>query len=183
MPKRSANTKMKLLDAADHIVLSQSASRLTLDAVAQEAEVSKGGLLYHYPNKDALISGMIARLIKSFESALIQQADQDDDRAAWLRAYAQITLDPQLSQAETSAGILAAVAANPSLLDPLRERYRAWQEQIESGGIDPSLATVIRLAADGLWFAELMGLSPLSDERRQQVLKTLEELIDYGISD
>ena len=36
-------------------------AKLTLEAVAKEAGVSKGGLLYHFSNKEALIEGMIVR--------------------------------------------------------------------------------------------------------------------------
>jgi AcrR family transcriptional regulator len=45
----------------EQLVADQGASSLTLDAVAQAAGVSKGGLLYHYPNKDALLAAMIER--------------------------------------------------------------------------------------------------------------------------
>jgi len=36
------------------------------------------------------------------------------------------------------------------LLDPLRERFQAWQQAIERDGMDPVRATVVRLAANGL---------------------------------
>jgi len=37
----------RILDAAEQLVAHQGASNLTLEAVAQAASVSKGGLLYH----------------------------------------------------------------------------------------------------------------------------------------
>ncbi len=172
------DTKQKLLDAADQVVLSQGARRLTLEAVAGEAAVSKGGLLYHFPNKDALISGMIARLIANFESALAQHAGGETNPTAWLRAYVQTTFDPQFSQAEASAGILAAVANNPTLLNPLREQYQIWQQIIEASDLDPIMATILRLAADGLWFTELLELSAIDNKRRAETLQTLMRLLD-----
>ena len=50
---------------------------------------------------------------------------------------------------EVGAGLVAAATTNPRLLDPLRERFQAWQQAIESDGIEPARATVIRLAVDG----------------------------------
>jgi Transcriptional regulator len=35
---------------------------MTLEAVAARANVSKGGLLYHFPSKDALVLGMVSRI-------------------------------------------------------------------------------------------------------------------------
>jgi hypothetical protein len=41
---------------------------------------------------------------------------------------------------------------------------------------DPVDATVVRLAADGLYYAELFGLAPPSGRLRRQVRARLEEL-------
>jgi hypothetical protein len=43
-------------------------------------------------------------------------------------------------------------------------------------GIDPVDATLVRLAADGLWFANLLGLAPPTGKRRAELLKRLEAL-------
>ncbi|EAE2866200.1 TetR family transcriptional regulator, partial [Listeria monocytogenes] len=51
--------KNNLLTAASEIVKEEGVVKLTLEAVAQRAGVSKGGLLYHYPSKEALIKGMV----------------------------------------------------------------------------------------------------------------------------
>ena len=179
MTKKTMNQKQKhLLDAAGQIVQTQGPGRLTLAAVAKEANVSKGGLLHYFPNKNALIEGLIVQLIDAFEVSVTQKAASSDDPTAWLRAYINTTFDPQLSQAEGSAGILAAVANNPELLAPLYERYQQWQHQIENSDIDPALATVLRLAADGLWFSELLGFGVLDEEKRAATLQTLIRLLD-----
>lgn len=43
--------RTQMLEAAIQIVNEQGTDSLTLDAVAKRAEVSKGGLLYHFKNK------------------------------------------------------------------------------------------------------------------------------------
>src|SRR3954470_23063844 len=63
-PRRTrANSRDRILDAAGEIVGEVGAGKLTLDAVAQRAGLSKGGLLYNFPSKDALLSGMLERMI------------------------------------------------------------------------------------------------------------------------
>ena len=63
-------------------------SGLTLEAVAREAGVSKGGLLYHFPSKEALISGMIGRLVEGFTEALGRELAREEVSGSgrWLRA-------------------------------------------------------------------------------------------------
>jgi AcrR family transcriptional regulator len=45
---RSTNSREKLLDAAEVVVMERGANSMTLDAVAAQANVSKGGLLYQF---------------------------------------------------------------------------------------------------------------------------------------
>ena len=63
----SSGTRERLLEAAEWLTLRDGVAKMTLDAVSREAGVSKGGLLYHFPTKDALIGGMIERFIERFE--------------------------------------------------------------------------------------------------------------------
>jgi hypothetical protein len=44
-------SKDRILDAAERVVLRDGVTHLTLDAVAAETGISKGGLLYHFPSK------------------------------------------------------------------------------------------------------------------------------------
>ena len=60
-------TRQKILAAASQIVQCKGVAKLTLEAVAKEAGVSKGGLLYHFSNKEALIEGMIVRGVEDYE--------------------------------------------------------------------------------------------------------------------
>ena len=70
--KLEKTTRDALLDAADHIVASRGVARLTLEEVAREAGVSKGGLLYHFKSKDALTEAMIGRFKKNVAGGFLQ---------------------------------------------------------------------------------------------------------------
>lgn len=181
--KRSAVTRGKLLEAAERIVLGDGAKKLTLDAVAREAGVSKGGLLYHFPSKDALVAEMVEHLaVERFERELERRMDESNESpppdGSWVRAYVDATFEPedQDRNLAVQSGLFAAVANDPALLEPLRQRYGALQERTENDGVDPALATVARLASDGLWFLELFDIPAVEGELREQVLKALREL-------
>ena len=176
-------TKRKLLEAAALVVKEKGASQLTLEAVAKQANVSKGGLLYHYPNKQALLKAMILHLDENFERAIAKQIEESEGKMTWLEAYVAMSFDPQHSQIAESAGMLVAIANDLSLLEPLAERYQLLQEQLEASNIDSDLANIIRLAADGLWFTELFQISPLTESKRSQVLAALLTLIKEKTND
>ncbi len=66
----ATSTKERILNAAEGVVLRDGVARLTLEATAAEAGLSKGGVLYHFPSRDALVTGMVARLIDLFDRDL-----------------------------------------------------------------------------------------------------------------
>lgn len=171
-------TRQRLLQAASKIVLEQGVARLTLDAVAKEAGVSKGGLLYHFPSKDALVSGLLDDFIRDFKAAttkiLASEIDGEDGTPGkLLSAYVRVNTEEDTEELALSAGLLAAVATNPALLDSWRDFYGGWQKQIASDGIDPVMATIVRLASDGLWINELFQIAPLEPATRDTVVKRL----------
>jgi hypothetical protein len=75
-------------------------------------------------------------------------------------------------------GMLAALVADPQVLAAVRDRHETWQDRVASEGGDPVDATVARLAADGLWLADLLGTAPPRGELRERVLARLLELCD-----
>lgn len=65
----------------------------------------------------------------------------------------------------------------------MREADARWQAKAERDGLDPQLATVIRLAADGCWMAALFGFEAgfESDVKLRAVQSTLLRLIDEAL--
>jgi AcrR family transcriptional regulator len=62
MAATERSTRDRLLDAFETLLVSAGSRSATLDAVASHAQVSKGGLLYHFHSKDELVDGMLTRL-------------------------------------------------------------------------------------------------------------------------
>jgi AcrR family transcriptional regulator len=182
----ATDTKTRIVTAAEDVVLTEGVARLTLEKAAERAGVSKGGVLYHFPTRSALVSAMVARLAEGFDSALRQHLAADPQDAAtpgrYARAYvAECFALPQGEDDERGerlgAAVLAAMASEPELLAPLRAAFERWQRDLEADGGDPVRATVARLAADGLWLSELFGLAPLRPDLRAKVRDELVRMV------
>src|SRR5690606_32459404 len=61
MPPAPA-ARAKVLHAFAELLVTSGERSATLDAVAERAGVSKGGLLYHFPTRDALVDGLVDHL-------------------------------------------------------------------------------------------------------------------------
>ena len=163
--EKSDQTKNAILDAANRVLVEQGAECFTLEAVAREAGVSKGGLLYHFVSKNALITGMMERSMASVDAALEEELARSggDYLAAYIRASFRTTADP----AQVSRAIQAAIVRDPALIDPLRKRFERMQEEITRNAPTPELGLLVRLAMDGLWYAELYQFAPPDAELRR----------------
>jgi len=174
-------TRNRLLQATSYIIQAQGVERLTLDAVAKEAQVSKGGLLYHFSSKESLVVGVIQYLMDDFDAAIDRELAQDnalDSPGKWLRAYVKATFNYKTLSMSLISSLLSAVTTNPEeLLKPVQSRFDCWQQKIEVNGLDPLRANLVRLAADGLGTNEMFGLSVVDDVIRQQLLEMLLEII------
>jgi AcrR family transcriptional regulator len=171
---RRATTRHRLLEAAAAVTRRDGPRALPLEAVAAEAGVSKGRLLYHFPTKDALVEALIEDWLDRFEAEV--EAGAGD--GGWARAYAHAAAAGPRSTAEraTDVALVAAVASGPKALETVRSRYARWQKRVIADAADPVDATIARLAADGLWIADLLGLAPPSGRLRSAVRARLEDL-------
>jgi AcrR family transcriptional regulator len=182
MPKSGAITQKAILDAANRIVIEQGVERLTLEQVAAEAGISKGGLLYHFPTKEALIKGMINHYLERFTEDFNEASEKDGDTPGrWNRSYLTTTFADNQRIPRMSSGLLAAVATDPSLLAPLQERFREWVSLLYQDGIDPTTAAIVHLVADGLWLVELFGLSAPDETMKGKVLQAMDEMIQQSV--
>jgi AcrR family transcriptional regulator len=180
-PRDGADTKRRILTAAEEVVLRDGVAHLTLDAAAAQAGLSKGGVLYHFPSRDALVAGMVDKIIGDFEADIarhlpIDGSSEADIAGSFTRAYVRATVEPgdpdapgASRQDRLGAALIAAAAAEPELLVPLQEAAGRWQARLVADGLDPVLATILRLACDGLWMCDLFGLAPPSGIRRKAV--------------
>ncbi len=161
---------------------------LTLDAVAAHAGVSKGGLLYHFRSKEDLAAAMIERSIAWFDDALADAAKDDRvTKGRYTRAYvrASLGMTPLTGEGFDSlcSSITTALLSFPERLDPVREQGARTQDEIEHDGFDPVLATIIRLAVDGLWLSENFNLMRFDPALKAKVAARLLQWAEQGKDD
>lgn len=172
------NAKKSIISAAASIVKNAGAGHLTIEAVAAKANLSKGGVLYHFPNKRALLEGMLTDLIDRMEHRRNQHAAALSGRNVQLRSLILAEKDLEDEERATSLAILAAAAEDPTLLDPARVRIADWFATVEQDATDESIAITLLLALEGVRFLEMLNLLPASKNGlilRQQLLALTEE--------
>jgi AcrR family transcriptional regulator len=137
-------TRDNIIDAAMAVVRKQGVGKLTLDAAAKVAGLSKGGVLYHFKSKDDLIRGMIQRMIDSCDALHMEYYEREAEGPyRWARTVVRTAFDPRGPAGDPIGGaLLAAVTVNPDLLAPIHVKFAEWIERVKSDSPNPSLAAL-----------------------------------------
>lgn len=184
----ASSRKEALLAAAHAVVLKKGGSALTLDAVAAEAGLSKGGVLYHFPTKESLILGMIQEELdktdRELEAALAAEASASGGSpppGAFARAYVEVSFAALEATEAGFGGLLAAIANDLGILDSYRRRTGIWKEKFSADGLDPTRAEIIRLTTDSLFYTSLLGGAMPSREELPALKAALLTLINTAV--
>jgi AcrR family transcriptional regulator len=180
---RSTNSRDKLLDAAEAVVMERGATSMTLDAVAAQAKVSKGGLLYHFASKEALVQAMVARIAAlAKETFAVALEKEPAGKGRHARALLYLMMDEDgpflLRVKRMAAPLLAAVAGNADLLQPMRQFLQTVRQGMSDDGLSDDRAWLILAALDGIKFWRILHLLEPSSNELAQVRALLEQLID-----
>lgn len=166
-----------VLAATADLVLERGVGELTLERAAAAAGVSKGGLLYHFPTKAALVGAVVDDVLDRFEAAVDTRSAEDARPAAWAHAYVDATFDVEASRPDLAAALLSSPEVEAGARRRCADRLTAWQRRLERDGVDPATAAVVRYACDGWW--SLGRLGPFPD--REDVVALRQRL--HGLLD
>jgi AcrR family transcriptional regulator len=174
----------KILDAAVQVAIRDGILAMTLDAVAREAGVSKGGLLYHFQTKDDLIAGMLDYFTEKVGCALEQRMAADEKREGrFFRAIVQMVFQPSPGAdvpgppfsvlARFMATMLAASLNNPRLLDVARENIRRLRERLLAEGPNGLRQVALWPAVYGLLLWQHLGILSFDDPVHRLIVDEL----------
>ncbi len=174
MVTERGNSRDNILDAAQRVTAHEGAGNLTLEKVAAECGLSKGGLLYNFPNKEALLRGMLERLVQIHRQRMERAYEELRGQPnASLRACLQVWEPRGVIEPGVALSILAAAAQKPALLEPLRRHFNDIYQRVREESNDVQQALLLWAAADGLLFHSLLGTAPYPDEQRPELVRTL----------
>lgn len=146
-----------VLDAFEGLLLGDGGKSATMDATAHAAGVSKGGLLYHFPSKDALEAGLVARLdaLVTADIARIEAAPEGPV-AYFLRS--SVMDDDPLDRAIIAVSRLAQ-AGNAEAAAALHAMRVRWEDVIRPHVRDQAALDLVVLLSDGLYFNNALGVA------------------------
>lgn len=154
------------------------ASNLTLDAVAAEAGISKGSVVYDCKNKHALIKAIIERKIANEDKKTDDAVSAlEGQKNAEIRGRIAVAADWLNEEAEPVAlQLCSALAQDEDLQDLVRISCSRSLSRIAETSENPNAALVAMLALEGLRSLHLMGFHKWSPKEFADLLAEIERV-------
>jgi AcrR family transcriptional regulator len=156
MPRKPV-AREAVLDAFESLLIEEGERAATLDAVARLAGVSKGGLLYHFPNKEAMISVLLERLDRLLGEDLARMAAAPEGAAAYF-IKSSVWADTPMDRVFVAATRLAEVA-HAETLQRIAAAQAGWLELL-AADVGPGMAKAVLYMGDGLYFNAMLARGP-----------------------
>ncbi|AJQ90785.1 TetR/AcrR family transcriptional regulator [Propionibacterium freudenreichii] len=168
-----------ILGAALGVVERGGVSAVTFESVATAAGVTKAGVVYHFPTREALLLALQEYLAHQWQLDLeaqlgtpVESASQGDKLAAYAR-------DSSHSSSRAELLLMLETVDDPQAYAPWHAVMSRWTPALDTdqpmGDAELDHA-VARLAADGLWLYESLSTHALSPGVRQQIVSRLSAL-------
>lgn len=164
-----------ILDGAEAVLRRLGARGLTIDAVAAQAKLSKGGVLHHYASKDALICALVSRKIRRMrEGIAAHEAKQDPGKALPALAMLANARQTYCEEEGFPRALLVASAETPEAL----AEFRAFlaERLVAMNGIEgrAGAGSVFVFAIMGLMIGRTLGFHDLEGEAADRLFDALE---------
>ncbi|MCB1552969.1 MAG: TetR/AcrR family transcriptional regulator [Xanthomonadales bacterium] len=180
---RQPKARTKVLEAARKIVQESGAGALTFDELSRVSGVTRGGITYHFPTKDALLRGLLEHDMEQWQDS--EEACTPKDCPCPQRAELIGFIRSHTSRDENRrrfvAGMLSAAVHEPELLDACRAEIRdrfAGQKWDEAG----LRAYLLRSAAIGMFWDEVFQFDHLPPKARKDLIALMERLAEEWTS-
>jgi AcrR family transcriptional regulator len=152
-------TRRALVEATDRL-LHERGTGFSLADVAARAEVSKSGLLHHFPNRDTLIIAVVESGLERFRAEVMRHVDITENRAGKvLRGYVRALCG-------TSEDVVAAFAPSgywngldtiPAVARLLEADAQWWRSTFARDGLPRQRALIVQFGAEGIAAAMAFG--------------------------
>jgi AcrR family transcriptional regulator len=173
---RPPHARQAVIEAAEAIVKEIGAANLTYDELVRRSGITRGGITYHFPTKDALLQALVEHDLQRWNECLASKR-RGTSAEAELRAYVESGSEPDEDISRLCAGMLSAAASAKDLNAPWRAFF-AKHQKVVARCADPELAAILSLAVDGLFWMETLGLSAIPASRRGAVVKRMLAMAD-----
>lgn len=148
-------TRQSILDHAARLAVSQGEVP-SLNILAAAVGISKGGLMHHFPTRDALLTALAIDGIAEVDAAMNLASGRTETLRAWLAL--SIPDENGIALFQAMASVFFAGKSDDATIQKLgMEATSRWESRLKSELGSSEAARVALLLGDGLLFGAISG--------------------------
>ncbi|MEM6366204.1 MAG: TetR/AcrR family transcriptional regulator [Planctomycetota bacterium] len=185
MNERALATIDAVHQAVVDLILEGGVPAVTLSAVCQRAGISKGGLMHHFPSKEAMVGSFVDQAcqgcLAEAHSTLAEINPGDGKRTA---AFVDLMLrDPAMASPKESRDLAAVMIAmmQGSATQQAQHWYDTIYRELRGDGLAKPMIDLVISAIDGLWLQSMVLPTATMQTRAQQLRKQLKRVIKADV--
>lgn len=167
-----------ILNAVARVLAREGFANTTIDAIAAEAGLSKGGVLYYFPTKRDLLLGLIERYETEFNRRRAEIARRLPDTPTRLFKATVTLMLRDLEETRNQIPSLATVLDDEELRKKVGEMKRRTFAEVGAGAPRAGDVALILYAVDGLWLDNRFDPNTVSRPVRDEAIKRLLQMVD-----
>ena len=178
MTRKKEIDRDRILDAAEGVILEFGGRNFTLDAVAERAGISKGGLVYSFATKDGLVRAALEREVSRFQEAVRKRlGERPVGPFEMVLAHIEEALDEDDAATRKAAFLVTALVHAPDMMEPARRYYRTLLDPLlaETGAAHDVRHAL--LAVEGIFLLRGLGFVEFSAEEHRSVLLRARDIV------
>ena len=166
-----------ILDAIVDLIEQGGIAAITYDAVSEKTQITRGGLLYHFPSRDDLVYAVHEHISSRWDQTMLERFEGDyESPTAIDKTLAYIKGATTANRAEML--LLLESAMDEAVQKLWQDVLDRWAPPVPDPDDDKAMVLFIaRLAAEGLWVSEALSAKPLPKELKDRVLLRIEDMI------
>ncbi|WP_033463376.1 TetR/AcrR family transcriptional regulator [Bordetella bronchiseptica] len=168
-----------VLDAAEAVIARDGAAKLTLEAVAVQAGVSKASVIYDHKTKQGLIKALVRRALErdnAFNQAAAEELGEIEGRAIRGRIGAAENPLP-VQQRAIALNLCAALAQDSDLRQLMQANQAMVIAAVQADAVNPRGALLAYLALEGLKLLESLDFHSFAPSDRNRLLAEIKALL------
>lgn len=148
-------TRQVILNHASRLAVSQGEVP-SLNALAAAAGISKGGLMHHFPSRDALLTALVVEGIAEVDAAMQLATGPTETLRTWLKLSIPDETGIALFQSMASI-FFAGKSDHGGIQDLALEATHRWEARLKTELGSKEAARTALLLGDGLLFGAISG--------------------------
>jgi len=169
MSSKADLKRSHIIQTAIQYLKDNELSTLTLDKIASRANISKGGLLYHFNTKDALQTAIAETILNEVIQSFEHLASFEQGTGRLSRAFI-LTSQKDLANGASLNIAIQLLQHDHSSISTV---YECLLEELFHDGLEASVVHLIRLTIDGLYYSKLLNIAPISVKATDGVFEQL----------